>query len=64
MKILACILLLGFILVFWYLVNVLYKPVLNRMKNYYEEDPVGKSTANFLIGLMLIAAALIGHMIN
>lgn len=60
MKEVACILLLSFIFVFWYLVNVFNKPVLNKMKNFYEEDEDGKSIANFLIGLMLFLAGVIG----
>ena len=60
MKEIACILLLGFIIIFWYLVNVFNKPVLNKMKNFYEEDEESKSMANMLIGLMLILACTIG----
>jgi len=63
MKVIACLLLVGFISIFWYLNNVFNKPVLNRMKNFYEEDLAGKSVANFFILLIIILSFLLGTII-
>lgn len=57
-------LMVGFISLFWYLNNVFNKPVLNRMKNFYEEDLVGKSIANFFIVLIIACSILLGTIIS
>lgn len=60
MKTIVSLLLIGFILVFWYLANIFSKPVLNKMKNFYEDDPTGRSIANIFIGLIIIASYILG----
>jgi len=54
---------LCFILVFWYLANVMNKPILNRMSNYYEADEQGKNIANFLIALSIVLSIFFGTQI-
>jgi hypothetical protein len=63
MKIIGCFIIIGFIVVFWYLSNVMNKPVLSKMHNYYEDDPQGRSFANVMIGICLILAFILGALI-
>ena len=60
MKIIGCLLIIGFIVVLWYLSNVMNKPVLSKMHNYYEDDVQGRSFANILIFFCLILAFILG----
>jgi len=60
MKIIGCLLIIGFIVVFWYLSNVMNKPILSKMHNYYEDDVQGRSFANILIFFCLILAFILG----
>ena len=63
MKIIGCFIIIGFIVVMWYLSNVMNKPVLSKMHNYYEDDPQGRSFANVMIGFCLILAFILGALI-
>jgi uncharacterized BrkB/YihY/UPF0761 family membrane protein len=63
MKIIGCLIIIGFIVVFWYLSNVMNKPVLSKMHNHYEDDPKGRSFANVMIGICLILAFILGALI-
>jgi hypothetical protein len=63
MKILFTSLLIGFVLIFWYMANIFSKPVLNRMSNYYEDDKDGRLIANILIGVCIVASIWIGHLL-
>ena len=63
-KALGILVIIGFIVVLWYLVNVFSKPILNRMHNYYEDDPKGRNIANMVIGVMLALAFLMGTIIT
>jgi hypothetical protein len=62
-KVLGLLVLLGFIVVLWYLVNVFSKPILNRMQNYYEDDPVGRQIANLIIGMIILLSILLGSVL-
>jgi hypothetical protein len=63
MKAILVILLIGVIGVCWLIVNALNKPVLNKMKNYYEDDVEGRQIANGLLGIMLLVSFLIGYIV-
>lgn len=58
------LLLIGFMIVFWFLANMFSKPVLNRMHNYYEDDKDGRSIANIFIGMMLMIAFILGYIVS
>lgn len=62
-KVLGILLLIGFIAVLWYLVNVFSKPILNRMHNYYEDDPVGRQIANLTIGIIILTSIILGSIL-
>ena len=62
-KFLGVLVIVGFIVVLWYLVNVFSKPILNRMHNYYEDDPVGRQIANLIIGIIIVLSLLLGSII-
>ena len=62
-KVLGLLVLLGFIVVLWYLVNVFSKPILNRMQNYYEDDPVGRQISNLIIGMIILLSILLGSVL-
>jgi hypothetical protein len=64
MKTLLVVLLVGFVLMLWYLANIFSKPVLNRMSNYYEDDHEGRTIANILIGVCISLAAWIGYLMS
>jgi hypothetical protein len=63
MKAILVILLIGVIGVCWLIVNALNKPVLNKMKNYYEDDVEGRQIANGLLGITLLVSFLIGYIV-
>jgi hypothetical protein len=63
MKAILVILLIGVIGVCWIVANAFNKPVLNKMKNYYEDDIEGRQIANGLIGIMLLVSFLIGYIV-
>lgn len=62
-KAIGVLLIIGFIAVLWYLVNVFSKPILNKMKNYYEDDPVGRQIANLTIGMIILLSILLGSVL-
>jgi len=62
-KAIGVLLVIGFIAVFWYLVNVFNKPILNKMQNYYEDDPVGRQIANLTIGMIILLSVLLGRIL-
>ncbi len=62
-KAIGILVLIGFISVLWYLVNVFSKPILNRMHNYYEDDPVGRQIANLIIGMIILLSILLGRVL-
>lgn len=64
MKTLLIVLLVGFVLMIWYLANVFNKPVLNRMSNYYEDDHEGRAIANILIGVCMGLSWWIGYLMS
>jgi hypothetical protein len=63
MKAILVILLIGVIGVCWIVANALNKPVLNKMKNYYEDDIEGRQIANALVGVMILLSFLIGYIV-
>jgi hypothetical protein len=63
MKAILVILLIGVIGVCWLIVNALNKPVLNKMKNYYEDDPIGRQIANLTIGMIIFLSILLGSVL-
>lgn len=62
-KAIGILVLIGFISVLWYLVNVFSKPILNKMKNYYEDDPVGRQISNLTIGIIILLSILLGSVL-
>jgi hypothetical protein len=62
-KAIGILLIIGFIAVLWYLVNVFSKPILNKMQNYYEDDPVGRQIANLTIGMIILSSILLGSVL-
>jgi hypothetical protein len=62
-KAIGILLIIGFIAVLWYLVNVFNKPILNKMKNYYEDDPIGRQIANLTIGMIILLSILLGSVL-
>jgi len=63
MKYILVLVLIGIIAVCWILANAFSKPVLNKMKNYYEDDVEGRQIANGLLGIMLLVSFLIGYIV-
>jgi hypothetical protein len=63
MKAILVILLIGVIGVCWIMANAFNKPILNKMKNYYEDDTEGRQIANMFIGIMIMLAFLIGLLV-
>lgn len=62
-KAIGVLTLLGFIVVLWYLVHVFSKPILNKMQNYYEDDPAGRQISNLIIGIIICLSMLLGSII-
>jgi hypothetical protein len=62
-KVLGILVIFGFIVVLWYLVNVFSKPILNKMQNYYEDDPMGRQISNLIIGIIIALSILLGKII-
>jgi hypothetical protein len=62
-KALGILVIFGFIVVLWYLVNVFSKPILNKMQNYYEDDPMGRQISNLIIGMIIALSILLGKII-
>jgi hypothetical protein len=62
-KALGILVIFGFIVVLWYLVNVFSKPILNKMQNYYEDDPMGRQISNLIIGIIIALSILLGKII-
>jgi hypothetical protein len=62
-KAIGVLLIIGFIAVLWYLVNVFSKPILNKMQNYYEDDPIGRQIANLTIGMIILLSILLGSVL-
>ena len=63
MKLVLILLLMGFILILWYLSNIFNKPVLNRMHNYYEDDAVGRQIANVIMVIIIVLSLFIGYLL-
>ena len=62
-KAIGILLIIGFIAVLWYLVNVFSKPILNKIQNYYEDDPIGRQIANLTIGMIILLSILLGSVL-
>jgi uncharacterized membrane protein len=62
-KAIGILLIIGFIAVLWYLVNVFSKPILNKMQNYYEDDPIGRQISNLIIGMIILLSILLGSVL-
>lgn len=62
-KAIGILLIIGFIAVMWYLVNVFSKPILNKMQNYYEDDPIGRQISNLIIGMIILLSILLGSVL-
>lgn len=62
-KAIGILITIGFIVVLWYLVNVFNKPILNKMQNYYEDDPNGRQIANMIIGMIICLSMLLGYIL-
>jgi uncharacterized membrane protein len=54
------LLIIGLIIVLWFLSNAFNKPVLNNMMNYYEDDTEGRQAANIFIAFMLVLSFILG----
>jgi uncharacterized membrane protein len=63
MRIIGVLVIIGLILILWYLANVMNKPVLSRMHNYYEDDKDGRTLANIMIGICFVLSFVLGALL-
>lgn len=64
LKILLAAFAIGFIVMFWVIINAMTRPIYNKMYNMYVEDEKGRAIANYTIAALILVSFLLGYMLG
>jgi hypothetical protein len=64
LKILLAAFAIGFIVMFWIIINAMTRPIYNKIYNMYVEDEKGRAIANYTIAALILVSFLLGYMLG
>ena len=64
LKILLAAFAIGFIVMFWIIINAMTRPIYNKIYNMYDEDEKGRTIANYTIAALILVSFLLGYMLG
>ena len=64
LKILLAAFAIGFIAMFWIVINAMTRPIYNKIYNMYVEDEKGRAIANYTIAALILVSFLLGYMLG
>ena len=64
LKILLAAFAIGFIVMFWIIINAMTRPIYNKIYNMYIEDEKGRAIANYTIAALILVSFLLGYMLG